>query len=169
MHDQPAHQRHPRPLLGGHRGLLGRRQVRTHHHQEEPLRGHHPHQRGSSGPYRLQPRQAGNGIQGVTALLDPDLHERVDPFGWNHQEDHIPLIKTLHFFFFAENKRFTELKIPTGNDLETSKVPLSVLFCIIEKNALSKCKGTKFYSNCHILVLIIILKDYFASLMLINQ
>ena len=24
----------------------------------------------------------------------------------------------------------------TGNDLETSKVPLSVLFCIVEKNAL---------------------------------
>ncbi len=93
MHDQPAHQRHPRPLLGGHRGLFGRWQVRTHHHQKEPLRGHHPHQRGSSGPYRLQPRQAGNGIQGVTALLDPDLHERVDPFGWNHQEDHIPLLQ----------------------------------------------------------------------------
>ena len=41
---------------------------------------------------RLQPRQAGNGIQGVTALLDPDLHERVDSFGWNHQEDYIPLL-----------------------------------------------------------------------------
>lgn len=27
-----------------------------------------------------------------------------------------------------------KLKILTGNDLETSKVPLSVLFCIIEKN-----------------------------------
>ena len=92
VHDQPAHQRHPRPLLGGHRGLFGRWQVRTHHHQEEPLRGHHPHQRGSTGPDRLQPRQAGNGIQGITAQLDPDLHERVDSFGWNHQEDHIPLL-----------------------------------------------------------------------------
>ena len=30
----------------------------------------------------------------------------------------------------------------TGNDLETSEVPLSVLFCIIEKNAFSECKGT---------------------------
>ena len=92
VHDQPAHQRHPRPLLGGHRGLFGRWQVRTHHHQEEPLRGHHPHQRGSTGPDRLQPRQAGNGIQGITAQLDPDLHERVDSFGWNHQKDHIPLL-----------------------------------------------------------------------------
>ena len=24
LHDQPAYQRHPRPLLGGHRGLFGR-------------------------------------------------------------------------------------------------------------------------------------------------
>ena len=28
----------------------------------------------------------------------------------------------------------------TGNDLETSEVPLSVLFCIIEKNASSDSK-----------------------------
>ena len=55
VHGQPAHQRHPRHLLGGYRGLFGRWQVRTHHHQEEPLRGHHPHQRGSTGPDRLQP------------------------------------------------------------------------------------------------------------------
>ena len=33
-----------------------------------------------------------------------------------------------------ENKQFMKLRILTGNDLETSKVPLSVLFCIIEKN-----------------------------------
>ena len=92
VHDQPAHQRHPRPLLGGHRGLFGRWQVRTHHHQEEPLRRHHPHQRGSTGPDRLQPRQAGNSIHGITAQLDTDLHERVDSFGWNHQKDHIPLL-----------------------------------------------------------------------------
>lgn len=32
------------------------------------------------------------GLQGVTALLDPDLHERMDSLGWNHQEDHIPLL-----------------------------------------------------------------------------
>ena len=37
--------------------------------------------------------------------------------------------------FLAENKRVTEFKFTTGDDLETSEVPLSVLFCIIEKNA----------------------------------
>ena len=44
--------------------------------------------------------------------------------------------ETLYFFFLTENKIFTEFEFATGNDLETSKVPLSVLFCIIEKNAL---------------------------------
>ena len=44
--------------------------------------------------------------------------------------------KTLYFFFLAENKQFTEFKFTIGNDLETSEVPVSVLFCIVEKNAL---------------------------------
>ena len=34
--------------------------------------------------------------------------------------------ETQLFIFVAENKRFTELEFITGNDLETSKVPLSV-------------------------------------------
>lgn len=135
VHDQSAHQRHPRPLLGGHRGLFGRWQVRTHHHQEEPLRGHHPHQRGSTGPDRIQPRQAGNGIQGITAQLDPDLHERVDPFGWNHQEDHIPRIKTYRPALLIENKKLIKIVGFIGNDLETSVLLFSVSFCIIDKNA----------------------------------
>ena len=136
MHDQPAHQRHPRPLLGGHRGLFGRWQVRTHHHQEEPLRGHHPHQRGSTGSDRLQPRQAGNGIQGVTALLDPDLHERVDSFGWNHQEDYIPLQKAYPILFHTENKQLAKISSLTANDLETSEVPYFTSFCIKSKERL---------------------------------
>ena len=48
----------------------------------------------------------------------------------------LPLHKTLYFFFLAENKQFTEFKFTIGNDLETSEVPVSVLFCIVEKNAL---------------------------------
>ena len=35
----------------------------------------------------------------------------------------------------------TEFKFTTGNDLETSEVLLSVLFCIIVKNALFCCKN----------------------------
>ena len=40
-----------------------------------------------------------------------------------------------------DNKQFTELEFMTDNDLETSEVPLSVLFCIIEKNASFRDKG----------------------------
>ena len=43
--------------------------------------------------------------------------------------------------FSLKNKRFTELEFAIGNDLETSKVLLSVLFCIIEKNDFYECKG----------------------------
>ena len=44
-----------------------------------------------------------------------------------------------------DNKQFTELEFMTDNDLETSEVPLSVLFCIIEKNAFSRCKGRNYF------------------------
>ena len=46
------------------------------------------------------------------------------------------------FIFLSGNKQFTEFDFTTGNDLETSEVPLSVLFCIIEKNAFSICIDT---------------------------
>ena len=47
-----------------------------------------------------------------------------------------PSCKAQLFIFRIENKRFTEFEFTTGNDLGTNKVPISVLFCIIEKNDL---------------------------------
>ena len=64
--------------------------------------------------------------------------------GWYQQAHNLPLLETLHFFFLTENQQFTEFVFTTGNDLETSEVPLSVLFCIIQKNAFSECKDTAF-------------------------
>ena len=55
---------------------------------------------------------------------------------WNFKGYFIPFKEAQQFFFIAENERFTEFDFATGNDLETSEVPLSVLFCIIENNAL---------------------------------
>ena len=49
----------------------------------------------------------------------------------NREAIDLPYKKTLLFIFLAENKRFTEFEFATGNDLETSEVPSSVLFCII--------------------------------------
>ena len=51
-----------------------------------------------------------------------------------------------------DNKQFTELEFMTDNDLETSEVPLSVLFCIIEKNAFLECKGSKSFSNNNVCI-----------------
>ena len=49
----------------------------------------------------------------------------------------------LYFLLSYLKQTIYRIKIRTGNDLETSKVPLSVLFCIIEKNALFQCKGNE--------------------------
>ena len=67
--------------------------------------------------------------------MDFSTIEKVDGRRRYNKEYYIPLLETLYFFFLTENKIFTEFEFATGNDLETSKVPLSVLFCIIEKNA----------------------------------
>jgi hypothetical protein len=68
-------------------------------------------------------------------LVNPQSTEKDDKRVWNLKGYFIPFKQTWYFFFCAENKRFTEFIFATGNDLETSEVPLSVLFCIIGKNA----------------------------------
>ena len=68
-------------------------------------------------------------------MENPQSTEKDDKRVWNLKGYFIPLFKIQYFFFLAENKRLTEFKFATGNDLEISEVPLYVLFCIIEKNA----------------------------------
>ena len=110
--------------------------MRAHRHPEEPRRGHHPHQRGGAGSDRLLPRQAGNGLQGIAALLDPDLHEGVDPLGGYHQEHLLPLLKAYPILFHTENKQLAKISSLTANDLETSEVPYFTSFCIKSKERL---------------------------------
>lgn len=81
-------------MLGRHRGLLCRREMRTHRYAEEQGGRHHPHQRGSLGTNRLQFRKERSGIQGADAQLDADTNERVDSFCRNYQEYHISREKT---------------------------------------------------------------------------
>ena len=75
------------------------------------------------------------GVQRTHPRNDTPPTKTMDCRGWDKEEDNLPLLETLYFFFLTENKIFTEFEFETANDLETSKVPLSVLFCIIEKNA----------------------------------
>ena len=77
------------------------------------------------------------GVQRTHPRNDTPPTKTVDCRGWDKEENNIPLLEAQQFFLLAENKRFTEFEITTGNDLETSEILLSVLFCIIEKNAFS--------------------------------
>ena len=82
-------------------------------------------------------------LQDYWLFMDITSAEEMDSSFRNQEAYYLSLFETLNFFFLAENKRFTEFNFTTGNDLETSKVPLSVLSCIIEKNAYYECKGSK--------------------------
>ena len=59
--------------------------------------------------------------------------------------DFIPSCKTYRFFLLIENKEFTKIVSLTGNELETSGLLYSAMFCINQKNASFKCKGSNFF------------------------
>ena len=52
--------------------------------------------------------------------------------------------KTYHFLLFAKNKKLTKIVSLTGNDLETSGLLYSAMFCINQKNAFLICKSNVF-------------------------
>lgn len=62
---------------------------------------------------------------------------------WNREANLLPLCKTYCFFLPIENKKLTKDCNLIGNDLETSEILLSVLFCIKSKERFSICKCTK--------------------------
>ena len=62
-----------------------------------------------------------------------------------HREaDFIPFKKTYQFFLPIENKGLTKIVSLTGNDLETSGLLYSAMFCINQKNAFLICKSNVF-------------------------
>ena len=63
----------------------------------------------------------------------------------NHeQECFIPLLKTYQFFLLVENKKLTKIVSLIGNNLETSGLPYSAMFCTNQKNAFLICKSNVF-------------------------
>ena len=66
----------------------------------------------------------------------------------NKQELDDSLLKTYHFFLLIENKKLTNVVILTGNDLETSGLLYSAMFCTNQKNASLICKSSIFIHNC---------------------
>ena len=56
--------------------------------------------------------------------------------------------KTYHFFLLIENNKLTNIVSLTGNDLETSGLLYSAMFCTNQKNASLICKSSIFIHNC---------------------
>ena len=60
----------------------------------------------------------------------------------------LALRKTYYFVLLIENKGLTKIVSLTGNDLETSGLLYSAMFCINQKNAFLICKGSVFLFHC---------------------
>jgi len=52
--------------------------------------------------------------------------------------------KTYRFFLSIENKKLTKIVGLTGNDMATSELLYSAMFCINQKNASLICKSSVF-------------------------
>lgn len=52
--------------------------------------------------------------------------------------------KTFQFFLLIENKKLTKIFSLTGNDIETSGLLYSAMFCTNQKNAFLICKSSIF-------------------------
>ena len=57
----------------------------------------------------------------------------------------IPLQKTYYFLLLIENKKLTKIVSLTSNDLETSGLLYSAMFCINQKNTFFICKSSVFF------------------------
>ena len=60
------------------------------------------------------------------------------------QADNLSSCKTYQFFLLIENKKLTKVVSLTGNDLETSGLLYSAMFCTNQKNAFLICKSSVF-------------------------
>ena len=60
------------------------------------------------------------------------------------QKRHLALLKTYYFFLLIENKELTKIVSLTGNDMETSGLLYSAMFCTNQKNAFRICKSSIF-------------------------
>ena len=62
----------------------------------------------------------------------------------HRKADFIPSLKTYQFFLLIENKELTKIVSLIGNDMETSGLLYSAMFCTNQKNAFLICKSSAF-------------------------
>ena len=83
-------------------------------------------------------RQEGN--RQVKRNIDHYNLDMVIALGYRVQSQ----VKTYHSFLFIENKKLTKVVSLTGNDIETSELLYSAMFCTNQKNAFPICKSSIF-------------------------
>ena len=81
-------------------------------------------------------------------LVNMQAYGKDDKGMRHHQENQLSLLKTYQFFLPIENKELTKIVSLTGNDLETSELLYSAMFCINQKNAFLICKSSVFLFHC---------------------
>lgn len=88
----------------------------------------------------------------VPRSITPDNHSRLQDRLLLFEEIYhcfsLAHCKTYHFLLFAKNKKLTKIVSLTGNDLETSGLLYSAMFCINQKNASLICKSSVFLPHC---------------------
>ena len=67
---------------------------------------------------------------------------------WNKKTIDLSHFKTYRFSLLIENKELTKIISLTGNDLETSGLLYSAMFCTNQKNAFLICKSSVFIPYC---------------------
>lgn len=87
-------------------------------------------------------------LQRLNPLHDPSSPETMDCRSWNQKTHNFPRRKTYQFFLPIENKELTKIVSLIGNDLETSELLYSAMFCINQKNAFLICKSSVFLLHC---------------------
>lgn len=81
-------------------------------------------------------------------LVNMQAYGKDDKGMRHHQENQLSLLQTYYFLLLIENKKLTKVVSLTGNDLETSGLLYSAMFCINQKNAFFICKSSVFLFHC---------------------
>ena len=110
---------------------------------------------GKAAGYSLADNRALQGFSGKQScisqsqlLVNMQAYGKDDKGMRHHQENQLSLLKTFQFFLPIENKELTKIFSLTGNDIETSGLLYSAMFCTNQKNAFLICKSSIFIPHC---------------------
>ena len=110
---------------------------------------------GKAAGYSLADNRALQGFSGKQScisqsqlLVNMQAYGKDDKGMRYYQENQLSLLKTYHFFLLIENEKLTKIVSLTGNDLETSGLLYSAMFCTNQKNAFLFRKSSVLIPNC---------------------